>query len=329
MNSIKTLSIEDTKKVLPIKCNSDKNIFNERKCILPVEILLKIISYLKPSIDIFKYYSSNYMRLNKYLDNNTNFNVFNLYKNNQVYYANSNWEDITNINSILHYDSCWMIVDDLIPIKYIDQEGNENTNYIIKSKPFNYHLKNINSKYDDSDDHLDKFYNKQLFNYLEHFFEKIVDFAHKNSKVFFNKDIERDIIKSDYIENRCFTKDTLLLEFETCDFLLDYSLIKNIDQHIININNDNDITNYLFTGIPIRFLFSINITVKEDGMDINQNEEIIWRTEQTNKLVIDSTVSQIQFCNKEFNIIDNNNIVNSENSYDELLKLSHLFKKRI
>ena len=52
MNSIKTLSIEDTKKVLPIKCNSDKNIFNERKCILPVEILLKIISYLKPSIQI-------------------------------------------------------------------------------------------------------------------------------------------------------------------------------------------------------------------------------------------------------------------------------------
>jgi hypothetical protein len=33
--------------------------------------------------------------------------------------------------------------------------------------------------------------------------------------------------------------------------------------------------------------------------------------------------------NKELSIIDNNNIVNSENSYDELLKLSHLFKKRI
>jgi hypothetical protein len=329
MNSIKTLSIEDTKEVLPIKSNSNKNIFNERKCKLPVEILLKIIGYLKPSIDIFKYYSSNYMRLNKYLDNNSNFNVFNLYKNNQVYYPKSNWEDLNNINSILHYDSCWMIVDDLIPIEYISESGSENINYIIKSKPLNYHLKNINSKYDDSDDHLDKFYNKQLFSYLEHLFEEIVDFAHKYSKVFFNKDIERDIIKSDYIENRCFTKDTLLLEFETIDFFFNNSLIKNINKGIVNINNDYDITNHLFTGIPVRFLFSINITLQEDGIDINEDEEIIWRKDQNNKLVIDSKIFQIQFCNKELNIIDNNNIVNSENSYDELLKLSHLFKKRI
>lgn len=332
MNSIKILSIEDTKEVLPIKCNSNKNIFNEKKYTLPVEILLKIIGYLKPSIDIFKYYSNTYMGLNRYLDNNINFNVFNLCKNNQVYYPNSNWEDIdniNNINSILHYDSCWMIIDDLIPINYIDQEGNENKNYIIKSKSLNYHLKNIDSKYDDSDDHLDKFYNKQLFSYLEHFFERIVNFAHKNSMVFFNKDIERDIIKSDYIENRCFTKDTLLLEFETCDFLHDYSLIKNTNQDIININNDNDIINYLYKGIPIRFLFSINLTVKEDGMDINQNEEIIWKTDQTNKLVIDSKIFQIQFCNKELNIIDNNNIVNYENSYEELLRLSHLLIKKI
>lgn len=319
----------NTKKVLPIKYNSDKTIFNEKKSILPFEILLTIISYLKPSIDIYKYYSNTYMRLNKYLENNSNFNVFNFYKNNQVYYPNSNWDNLTNTNSILHYDSCWMIVEDLIPIKYNDQEGNENTNYMIKSKSLNYHLKNIDSNYDNESDHLDKFYNKQLFNYLEHFFEKIVDFAHKNSKVFFNKDIDRDVIKSDYIENRCFTKDTLLLEFETSDFFFNYSLIKNINQNIININNDNDITNYLFKGTPIRFLFSINITLQEDGIDINENEEIIWRKDLTNKLVIDSKIFQIQFCNKELSIIDNDNIVNSENSYEELLRLSHLFKKRI
>ena len=169
---------------------------------LPYEIILYIISFLKP-INIFKKY-------NYYLSykNDRIINLFN--SNNKFFLIKSNW-------------------------MFIEKISNYQDDYIIYAKQSHKNLSNIYKKYDHYMIELNNYYNKEFILYCNNLIEKVSDFAYKNSESIFGRKIESDIIKLNHIENISFFRNLFFFRYRKCE---NNMLIKYVNGGNIDLEKD-------------------------------------------------------------------------------------------
>lgn len=222
---------------------------------LPYEIILYIISFLKPR-NIFKKY--NYYISYK---NDRIINLFN--SDNKAFLIKSNW-------------------------MFIEKISNYQDDYIIYAKQSHKNLSNIYKKYNHYMIELNNYYNKEFIIYFDNLIEKVSDFASKNSESIFGYKIDSDIIKLNHIENISFFRNLFFFRYRKYE----------------NINLEKD----LYKNIPIVFTFNINIIFVG------------------NKFIINNYVKNMEFI--KINDITSN-INNYKNSFNELMKLSHLLSMRL
>ena len=186
---------------------------------LPYEIILYIISFMKP-INIFKKY-------NYYLSykNDRIINLFNL--NNQSFLIKSNW-------------------------MFIEKISNYQDDYIIYAKQSHKNLNNIYKRYDHYMIELNNYYNREFIIYFNNLIEKISDFAYKNSESIFGHKIESDIIKLNHIENISFFRNLFFFRYRKCENnILERDIYKSIpvvftfNINIIFVGNKFIINNYV------------------------------------------------------------------------------------
>jgi hypothetical protein len=144
---------------------------------------------------------------------------------------------------------------------------------------------------------LNNYYNREFIIYFNNLIKKISDFASKNSESIFGHKIESDIIKLNYIENISFFRNLFFFRYRKCE-----NNIKYINGENINLDKD------VYRNIPVVFTFNINIIFVG------------------NKFIINNYVRNIEFIKMNDTIP---NINNCKNSFNELLKLSHLLSMKI
>lgn len=265
---------------------------------LPYEIILYILQFLKP-INIRKKY-------NFQLITGAYINVpylISLYNNSLVDFPH------------FYIKTNWMIIQKLVPEFENDYyHSSSYSDYIIHTKPFNGDLKKINVKYDDYSSQLNRYYNEEYIVYFNTIIDKIVNLAHDNSELFFGEKISHDIIREKHIKNKSFNHDhDFFFRFREYHNFIQKESIKNIKNEYINIGNWYNISNHLNKNIPIRLIFKIMITFKNDKFIINNNTHEI----QISKRIVDSITK------------DNKLEIESKNNLNELIKLSHMVKNKL
>lgn len=264
---------------------------------LPYEVILYILRFLKP-INITKKYdfqliTGHYINV-PYL--------ISLYHHSRA--------DLPHF----YIKTNWMIVQNLMPEFDNDHYfGSNHSDYIIHTKLFNGDLKKINAKYDDYSSQLNRYYNKEFIIYFNIIIDKIVNFAYDNSELFFGEKISRDIIREKHIKNKSFNNDDFFFRFREYHNFIQNKSIKDINNEYINIGNWYNISNYLYKNITARLIFRIMITFKNNKFIISNNVHEI----QISKRIIDTTTK------------DNNLELESKDTFNELIKLSHMVKNKL